>query len=110
MGVGLLAVASAYSIGSGVSLPYWPEEAREGFAANVMAAVAGDDRGGARRHARAAGSTSSRHRSAGALAFETLLLITWGLWRAGGLMLIGMALFKREVFAAPSARRASTRR
>ena len=35
MGVGLLAVASAYSIGSGLSLPYWPEEAREGFAAGV---------------------------------------------------------------------------
>ena len=39
-------------------------------------------------------------RSAGALAFETFLLITWGVWRAGGLMLIGMALFKREVFSA----------
>ena len=39
-------------------------------------------------------------RSAGALEFETFLLIAWGLWRAGGLMLIGMALFKYGVFSA----------
>ena len=99
MGVGLLAIASAYSIGSGLSLPYWPEEAREGFAAGVwrpapevIEAELAAMRGG--------WLDQQLTRSAGALAFETLLLITWGLWRAGGLMLIGMALFKREVFSA----------
>ncbi len=99
LGVGLLAVASAYSIGSGLTLPYWPEEAREGFATSVwrpspeiLEAELAAMRGGWLEQQPA--------RSAGALAFETLLLLTWGVWRAGGLMLIGMALFRREVFSA----------
>ena len=99
LGVALLAVASAYSIGSGVSLPYWPEEARVAFTADVwqptpamINAELAAYRGG--------WLDQQLTRSAGALAFETLLLITWGLWRAGGLMLIGMALFKHGVFSA----------
>ena len=99
MGVALLAVASAYSIGSGLSLPYWPEEAREAFASTawrpspeIIEAELAAMRGG--------WLDQQLTRSAGALAFETFLLLTWGVWRAGGLMLIGMALFKREVFSA----------
>ncbi|MCY4662316.1 MAG: DUF418 domain-containing protein [Acidobacteria bacterium] len=99
IGVGLLAVASAYSIGSGLTLPYWPEEAREGFATSawrpspeILEAELAAMRGG--------WLDQQPARSAGALAFETFFLITWGVWRAGGLMLIGMALFKREVFSA----------
>ena len=98
IGVGLLAVASAYSVGSGLSLPYWPEEARTGFATvwqpspEMIEAELAAMRGG--------WLDQQPARSAGALAFETFLLITWGVWRAGGLMLIGMALFKREVFSA----------
>ena len=38
-------------------------------------------------------------RSASALAFETVITLLWGGWRAGGLMLIGMALFKLGVFS-----------
>ena len=99
IGVGLLAVASAYSVGSGLALPYWPEEARTGFATSVwqpspemIEAELAAMRGG--------WLDQQPTRSAGALAFETLLLISWGVWRAGGLMLIGMALFRREVFSA----------
>ncbi len=99
LGAALLAVASAYSVGSGVSLPYWPEEARAAFTANVwqptremVEAELAAYRGG--------WLDQQPARSAGALAFETFLLITWGVWRAGGLMLIGMALFKRDVFSA----------
>ncbi|MYA80768.1 MAG: DUF418 domain-containing protein [Acidobacteriia bacterium] len=95
----LLAVASAYSIGSGVSLPYWPEEARVAFTADVwqptpamINAELAAYRGG--------WIDQQPVRSEGAFAFETLVLITWGVWRAGGLMLIGMALFKHGVFSA----------
>lgn len=35
-----------------------------------------------------------------ALMFETFMMAIWGIWRAGGLMLIGMALFKMGVFSA----------
>ena len=99
LGVALLAVASAYSIGSGVSLPYWPEEARVAFTADVwqptpamINAELAAYRGG--------WIDQQPVRSEGAFAFETLVLITWGVWRAGGLMLIGMALFKHGVFSA----------
>ena len=98
-GAVLLAVASAYSVGSGLSLPYWPEEARASFASSVwqptpemLDAELAAYRGG--------WLDQQPARSAGAFAFETFMLITWGVWRAGGLMLIGMALFRREVFSA----------
>ena len=39
------------------------------------------------------------HRAPGTFMFQTLMVMVWGLWRAGGLMLIGMALFKLGVFS-----------
>ena len=99
LGAASLAVASAWSVGTGLSLPYWPEEERAALAAELwrptpelLEAQLAAFRGG--------WLAQQPVRSAGALAFETLLLITWGLWRAGGLMLIGMALFRLDVFSA----------
>ena len=99
LGAASLAVASAWSVGTGLSLPYWPEEDRAALAAELwrptpelLEAQLAAFRGG--------WLAQQPVRSAGALAFETLLLITWGLWRAGGLMLIGMALFRLDVFSA----------
>ena len=99
LGTVLLAIASALSIGSGLSLPYWPEDERAAFRTEVweptpemieaeLAAFRGS------------WLAQKPSRSGGALFFETVLLISWGLWRAGGLMLIGMALFKADVFSA----------
>ena len=99
IGAVLLAVASAYSIGSGLSLPYWPEQARAAFMTDVwrptpamIDAELAVYRGG--------WLDQQPARSAAALLFETFVLVTWGVWRAGGLMLIGMALFKLDVFSA----------
>ena len=99
LGVALLAIASAYSVGTGLSLPYWTQEARSVFTQEVwqptpemIEAELAAYRGG--------WLVQQPVRSAGALEFETFALITWGLWRAGGLMLIGMALFRRGVFSA----------
>ena len=39
-------------------------------------------------------------RSVTAVGFQTFVLLMWGFWRAGGLMLVGMALFKGGVFSA----------
>lgn len=103
LGVMLLAVSSAYSIGSGLSLPYWPEEARDTFTTEVWRPT--PEMIDAQLDAYRGGWLEQQPvRSVAALAFETILLVTWGMWRAGGLMLIGMALFKLEVF---SARRSS---
>jgi uncharacterized protein len=39
------------------------------------------------------------HRVPTAIEFQTFFTLIWGLWRAGGLMLVGMALFKLGVFS-----------
>ena len=99
LGTTLLAVGSAISVGAGMSLPYWPEEALAAFTADawrptpeVIEAELAAYRGG--------WLDQQPVRSVAAFGFETFLLITWGFWRAGGLMLIGMGLFEREVFGA----------
>ncbi|MDA7928359.1 DUF418 domain-containing protein [Mariniblastus sp.] len=43
------------------------------------------------------------HRSLNALSMETLLLLMWGLWRAGGLM--GMGFYKLGIFNAEKSNR-----
>ena len=99
LGAGLLAVASAFSVASGASFPYWPEAERAAFTAGMWQpppAMIEEElavwRGG--------WLDQQPVRSAGAFEFETYILATWGVWRAGGLMLIGMALFRYGVFGA----------
>ena len=99
LGAGLLAVGSVYSVASGVSFPYWPEDERAAFTVDIWqpppAAIDAELaawRGG--------WLDQQPVRSAGAFEFETSILVAWGIWRAGGLMLIGMALFRYGVFSA----------
>ena len=99
IGAATIGVASAFSLFAGATLPSWPEATRTEFINTIWqpppAAVDADlaaYRGGWLEQLPA--------RSATAFAFETFILLTWGLWRAGGLMLIGMALFKLDVFRA----------
>ena len=99
LGTALLAVTSALTVAAGLSLPYWPEDALaaltdEGWrpAPAAIEAELAVYRGGWLAQLPA--------RSSAALGFQTFILAFWGFWRAGGLMLIGMALFKRGVFSA----------
>ena len=99
LGTILLAIGSAPSLAAGMSLPYWPEEALSALTDEawrptpaVIEAELAVYRGG--------WLAQLPSRSGDALALQTVLLIFWGLWRAGGLMLIGMALFKGDVFGA----------
>ena len=99
LGTALLAVTSVLTVAAGLSLPYWPEDARaaltdEGWRpppAAIEAELA-VYRGGWLAQLPA--------RSSAAFGFQTFILAFWAFWRAGGLMLIGMALFKRGVFSA----------
>ena len=99
LGTVTVAVGSAVYLFGGLSLPYWPEEALRGLADEewqptqpVIDAELAAYRGGWLDQAPA--------RSAQAIAFQTFVILLWGGWRAGGLMLIGMALFKLGVFSA----------
>ncbi len=99
LGTTLLAVGSACSVAAGLSLEYWPKEALTAFTADLWRPTPEmiDSSLAAFR-----GSWLDQQpvRSAEAFAFQTFVLITWGFWRAGGLMLMGMALFKRDVLSA----------
>ena len=99
LGALLLAVGPAFSLALGVSFPHWPENERAMFTADTWQPPAAAIE--AELAAWRGGWLDQQPvRSAGAFEFEISTLAAWGVWRAGGLMLIGMALFKRGVFSA----------
>jgi len=103
-GVVLLAVASAFSIGMGLSLPYWSQDARAVFTQEVWQPT--EEMIEAELAAYRGGWLAQQpFRSAATLEFQTSSLVAWGLWRAGGLMLVGMALFRYGVLSAECSQR-----
>jgi uncharacterized protein len=91
-------VGSGIIAAAGLSLPDWPEADRAAFAldldppAEVKAAEVAAYRGGF--------AEQFAQRSPVALGFETEALIFFLAWRVGGLMLLGMALYKLGVLSA----------
>jgi len=104
-GVVVLAVGAGLSLGSGISAPYWPEEQRQEFIDNSWQppleklAEATEAYGGGDYWKQV------RYRAPSVLVTETFVLLFWGVWRAGGLMLLGMALLKLGVLGAARSRR-----
>lgn len=98
VGTATVAVASVLFLAAGASLPYWPEADLATFTAQWRPTPELID---SQLAAYGGGWLDQLPlRMATALGFETLVLFFWGGWRAGGLMLIGMALFKLDVFSA----------
>lgn len=97
LGTAVLLVASAYSVWSGLLFPEWPQEARSSFTKELWQPTPAMVREELAAY-RGGWLDQQPIRSASAFELETFALITWGLWRAGGLMLIGMALFRLGVF------------
>ena len=79
-------------------MPYWPAEQFQEFAASRQP--------GPEAVARELGIYRSgwfeqmEHRVPMALEMELFVIFIWGMWRAGGMMLIGMALYKLGVLTA----------
>ena len=98
----LWAVGTALLASAGLSLSQWPEADRIEVAmefdppAEVKAAEVAAYQGGF--------AEQFAERSPVALGFETELVVWFGLWRVGGLMLLGMALFKLGVLSAARSR------
>jgi uncharacterized protein len=103
LGLLSLAFCSGIWLLSGWSIQFWPQEAVAQFAANW--------RPGAEAVAEEVAIYQSGwigqmgQRISDAIEFQTTALLWWGCWRAGGLMLIGVALFKLGVFSAERSRR-----
>ena len=98
LGLLSLLICSALWNFFGWSVQFWPPEEL----ANLAAETRPDAAAIAEEVAIYQGGwwTQMSHRVPAALEFETFILLIWGGWRAGGLMLIGMAMFKLGVFSA----------
>jgi uncharacterized protein len=103
LGLVSIAFASGLSVLFHFSVPYWSAEALESTAVwwtpsqEVIAEEIGTYRGG--------WVDQMSHRAVTAVFFQTVIFLVEVGWRAGGLMLVGMGLFKLGVF---SAKRSST--
>lgn len=102
-GILFLAVSSLVMMSGSLALPYMSAADAAAFSegwqpssAEIAAEVAAY-RGG--------WLAQMEPRVAESLEMNTTIFLFWGFWRAGGMMLLGMALFKWEVFSAMRSRR-----
>ena len=103
LGILVVSIPAFLWLGTGVSMQFIPPETVQELQADWRPAAATIDaevaayRGGwlAQMDARVPRSVE----------FQTVGLLFWGLWRAGGLMLMGMALFRSGVLTGKRARR-----
>jgi uncharacterized protein len=103
IGVVMLAVGSGFSLLAGLTLPQWPPEA----VAEITEFWAPSAEKIQEEIAAYTGPWSGQmaHRVKMSFSFHTGYFLKWGFWRAGGLMVLGMALFKLGVFSAKRSRR-----
>jgi uncharacterized protein len=99
MGMGVLGIGSGISLLEGWSMRFWPPEQIESFrtdawqpTADILQREIDGYRGSYR--------DQLFTRAPGTMFFQTFLFFTWTLWRAGGLMLLGMGLCRLGVFSA----------
>jgi len=98
LGVTSIAVASALSVMAHFTMPLWPEESVSGIA-KLWAPIQGQVAGELEAY-RGGWSAQNEYRFMAALGMETGAFLWNMAWRAGGLMLVGMGLFKLGVFSA----------
>jgi len=97
-GLLILSVSFLLYLFFGWSMPYWPAEQFQEFAASRQPgpeAVARE-----LEIYRSGWLAQMEHRVPMALELELFVIFIWGMWRAGGMMLIGMALYKLGVLTA----------
>ena len=103
LGLFMLFVAFALSVGSGLSMPYWPDEQIVEF--NSKWAPTAEAAAEELALCRGNWMEQMTHRAPLAFMFHTFLFGFFFFWRAGGLMLLGMALFKMRIFDASRSRK-----
>lgn len=103
LGIAAVAVASILFLVCGFSMPYWPQESYQQSlqnwspSAEVVAGEISAYQGN--------WLEQMSHRIPAALMLETFLFLIMTGWRAGGMMLVGMALFKWGVLSAERSKR-----
>ncbi|MGD8537350.1 MAG: DUF418 domain-containing protein [Candidatus Aminicenantes bacterium] len=102
-GMILILIASLIYLAFGLSMPQWPIEAKDNVMSfwNPNAEATNSEieayRGG--------WTEQMTHRVPSSIAFHTFVFLIWTGWRVGGLMLIGMALFKWGILSAERSKR-----
>ena len=95
LGACMVAVVLPLWLGVGLSVPWWPEAERAAMEAEwapppaALAAETAAFRGG--------WLEQMPYRAGEAFGLQTVVFLTYFLWRAGGLMLVGMALYRLGV-------------
>jgi uncharacterized protein len=95
----ILLVGSSLFLLSGLSMPYWPQEDLEKFTQESWRPSPDRIRDELQIY-RGGWREQMEDRVVTAIELETFVFLYFFLWRAGGLMLIGMALFKLGVLSA----------
>jgi len=104
LGLLLIGVGSGLSTLSGLSMSYWPEEELVRFEREEWLPTAEDIDQELAVFQAGSWLDQMPLRAMDAFYLETFVFLFLFLWRAGGLMLIGMALFKLDVFSAQRSR------
>ncbi|MEM7627479.1 MAG: DUF418 domain-containing protein [Planctomycetota bacterium] len=103
LGFGFLLIGSGFNLLFGVTIPLLPAEDQAEILtfltpdAETLAAEAEAHRGG--------WWAQMSYRVPAALEMHTFFFLIWGVWRAGGMMLIGMALLKFNVLRGTASRK-----
>jgi len=100
VGLLVLAIGSGLAMMSGLSSPYWPEESRESFIQDSWQPPPESLAEATSAYGNGTFWEQVKHRAPLTLVWQTFVLFFWGVWRAGGLMLVGMALYKLGVVSA----------
>lgn len=98
LGMIVFSVASGLSLMAGWSLQYWPPESVE--ANREMWAPPQEVIAEEIAHYRGGFSDQMLSRVPESVMMQSFVFFWWTLWRAGGLMLVGMALFKLGILSA----------
>ncbi len=98
LGLMSIGLTSGIMFAAGLSAEYWPEDVRQ----EIVAEMKPGPETLAREVEIYQGSwlQQMEHRAPQSFVLQTSTFLVWAAWRVGGLMLLGMALFKLGVFSA----------
>ena len=105
-GLTALGIGTLLNLFVGLTIPYWPPESVQDLNEMIRPDGAAIEKETAVYQGSWWGQTA--HRAPTSAMFQTFVFLMWGLWRIGGLMLLGMALLKLGVLSGQASKRAYT--